>query len=261
MSHKGDYPQRNTIRSILCTPSDRPFDAWNSATTGHQRSEHSSSTARSWMQRRNQKLSQQFGSAYGGTSRNDHGVALAAQPGPKQPKGAGSSDIRSFYAVVKTSDKSDEVKLFEPPMAEEAPVGLITSSSVAYRRSYSELQDSSARPEKIVIGSTDTPAHEFKPSPLNSSVAPPSRKIFSQLVVYINGSTAPVISDHKLRHLLAFHGASLALTLTRRKVTHVIIGRPNEIGRGAGGGLASTKIDKEIRRKCSAGVKYVTPEW
>ncbi|PNS16072.1 DNA repair protein REV1 [Sphaceloma murrayae] len=113
------------------------------------------------------------------------------------------------------------------------------------------------------------PSSPAQPPPL-----PP--QIFANLTIYINGSTYPVISDHKLKHLLATHGASLSTHLGRRSVTHVILGlpskatrdayasTPNVAGRGAGGALASGKIQKEIMRVKSAGgkgVRYVSAEW
>lgn len=88
------------------------------------------------------------------------------------------------------------------------------------------------------------------------------RGIFSGLCIYINGSTAPVIGDHKLKHLLAEHGAHISIALGRRSVTHVIVGKPNDgSGAGAGGGLAGSKIQKEIQRVRGKGVKFVSVEW
>lgn len=88
------------------------------------------------------------------------------------------------------------------------------------------------------------------------------KQIFAGLTVYINGSTAPTISDHKLKQLLASHGANISIALGRRSVTHVILGRPNDArGGGAGGGLAGSKIQKEISRVRGKGVKFVGVEW
>lgn len=80
--------------------------------------------------------------------------------------------------------------------------------------------------------------------------------IFDGLTVYVNGSTHPLISDHKLKRVLLENGASMAMHLGRRRVTHVVLGRP-----GAGGGLAGGKMDKEIRRGGGGGIKYVGVEW
>lgn len=86
--------------------------------------------------------------------------------------------------------------------------------------------------------------------------------IFDGLVIYINGSTYPLISDHKLKHVLAENGARMSLHLGRKQVTHVILGKPSGLpGSRAGGGLSGTKIEKEIRRVGGCGVKYVGVEW
>ena len=88
----------------------------------------------------------------------------------------------------------------------------------------------------------------------------PKKQIFHNLCIYVNGSTAPLISDHKLKHLLAEHGARMSIALGRRTVTHVIVGNTSDSG-GAGGGLAAGKIQKEITRVRGKGIKYVSAEW
>lgn len=94
---------------------------------------------------------------------------------------------------------------------------------------------------------------------------PERRKIFHGLRVYINGSTAPMVSDHRLKQLVAEHGGHISIALARRSVTHVILGTPNGarggVVQGAGGGLAAGKIQKEIKRVGGCGVKYVGVEW
>jgi hypothetical protein len=89
------------------------------------------------------------------------------------------------------------------------------------------------------------------------------RGIFDSLTIYVNGSTSPLISDHKLKYLLAEHGAKISIHLGRRQVTHVILGNPcgRAGGTGAGGGLAATKIQKEIKRTGGCGIRYVSVEW
>lgn len=91
------------------------------------------------------------------------------------------------------------------------------------------------------------------------------KQIFHNLVFYINGSTAPLISDHKLKYLISSHGGSLTISHARKQVTHVIIGtqhdqRGGKVG-GAGGALAGTKIQKEIMRHRGKGVKFVGAQW
>lgn len=90
---------------------------------------------------------------------------------------------------------------------------------------------------------------------------PAQKKIFTDLCIYINGSTSPMVGDHKLKQLLAQHGARISIALRRRSVTHVILGTPNGATGGAGGGLAAGKIQKEIKRIRGCGVKYVGVEW
>ena len=72
-----------------------------------------------------------------------------------------------------------------------------------------------------------------------------------------------MVGDHKLKQLLAENGARISIALGRRSVTHVILGTPNNGGgtKGAGGGLAAGKIQKEIQRVGGKGVKFVSVEW
>lgn len=88
----------------------------------------------------------------------------------------------------------------------------------------------------------------------------PEKQILAGLCFYVNGSTAPLVSDHKLKHMLAAHGGQHSIALGRRSVTHVILGTANTHG-GAGGGLAASKIHKEIARTGGKAVKFVTAEW
>ena len=93
-------------------------------------------------------------------------------------------------------------------------------------------------------------------------IAKKEKQIFSGLTIFINGSTAPAISDHKLKQVLASHGANISIALGRRSVTHVILGKHNDgKGGGAGGGLAGSKIQKEITRVRGKGLKFVGVEW
>jgi hypothetical protein len=68
------------------------------------------------------------------------------------------------------------------------------------------------------------------------------------------------VSDHKLKHMLAAHGARYSIALGRRSVTHVLLGTASVHG-GAGGGLAATKIQKEISKRGGKAVKFITAEW
>ena len=86
------------------------------------------------------------------------------------------------------------------------------------------------------------------------------RPLFAGVCVYINGSTYPHISDHKLKQLLIQHGASISLVLARRSVSHVVVGTSRA---GGGGRLSGSKIQKEVvvGRGRGSGIKFVTVEW
>ena len=125
-------------------------------------------------------------------------------------------------------------------------------------------------------------------------------QILRGVVVYVGGSTAPLVSDHGLRRLVARHGGGVSACLARRSVTHVVLAhktpvpppadgpggaqpRPSPGGpaaaaaasgstaraaaghgrpfRAAGGGLAAGKLQREIAARRGAGIKYVTAAW
>lgn len=85
--------------------------------------------------------------------------------------------------------------------------------------------------------------------------------ILSGTSIYINGSTLPQISDHKLKHLLVANGAQVATYMARKGVSHIIIAAPGIRGFGAGGGLSARKLQMEISRGGWKGVKVVGVEW
>ena len=110
---------------------------------------------------------------------------------------------------------------------------------------------------------TTRPKHDEEAETEVQTKPPAVKKVFDGLCVFINGSTAPMVGDHRLKQLLAENGARVSIALGRRSVTHVILGTPNGSaqGNGAGGGLAATKIQKEIQRVGGKGVKYVGVNW
>lgn len=86
--------------------------------------------------------------------------------------------------------------------------------------------------------------------------------IFTGTTIFINGSTFPLISDHKLKHLLASNGANITILIDHKTVTHVVMGKPNGNGPGgAGGGLAAAKLQRELQRRGSKSVRFVGVEW
>ena len=108
------------------------------------------------------------------------------------------------------------------------------------------------RPPTAVASSASALQPDADGGSLAAAVARP-RKLLDGVVIYVNGSTHPLISDHRLKRVLVEHGARMAMHLARRSVTHVIV--------GAQGRLAGGKIEKEVRRLRGCGVKFVGVEW
>ncbi|KAF8540680.1 hypothetical protein BDD12DRAFT_562449 [Trichophaea hybrida] len=116
---------------------------------------------------------------------------------------------------------------------------------------------------------SDTPQNTSVPSSSSfaattTSAPPPSKpakSIFSACSIYISGTTAPLISDHTLKHLLVYHGAHVSALLRRSTTTHVILTTVGKVGSGAGGGLAAGKLQKEIDSRKVSTIKYVSVQW
>jgi hypothetical protein len=207
------------------------FDPWNSSSTGHQRSENRLAGSTSWRASRNLKLAEQFKGGLSGGARVADTV------------GAGSDNFG------KDGRKTNGGW-------EDGAAGLRTGQ----QRSLSEIWGATKpAPTKAAADATPNPHnHVSKCSSLSSDSV--ESKIFAGLCFYVNGSTAPLISDYKLKHLLAAHGARHSIALGRRTVTHVVLGAASAQG-GTGGGLAATKLQREIARTGGKAVKYVTAEW
>lgn len=232
------------------------FDPFNSSSTGHQRAENRLSGSTSWRDSRSYKLAHQFGDTtgsggkqhlsdlvgagsanFGKDGRKDNGSWEKSAPGLRPQ---GWQDIRGLLGKTKKR-KSDSIE----PEAESKK-----------RRISSEPAQS-----KGVLAQDDTDKDntihktEETDSTLDNKEIEP-RQIFRGLTMYINGSTMPLISDHKLKQLFVQHGGNSSLGLARRTVTHVILGEP-----GRGGGLAATKIQKENTTVRGKGIKYVSAKW
>ncbi|KAK0356131.1 hypothetical protein LTR91_015638 [Friedmanniomyces endolithicus] len=276
-------------------PSKAIFDPFNSSATGHQRAENRLGGSTSWRDSRSLKLREQFTSGAGGGKRVsdtvgagslDFGVDGRTQSGgwEKGAKGLRSGGQMSLWestgGVKLEKDTERLAKRVKVEGKEEKPTKVVNPWT-PFRREDGKIRETSwtsheSSPSSLLSPiypvSTSKPdatseavkAEEPETADIESPPAPPPPppQIFRNCTFYINGSTAPVISDHKLKHLLSAHGGSLSISLGRRTVTHVIIGRPNSAG-GCGGGLAGSKIHKEVTRKLSRGdsVKYVSVDW
>lgn len=264
---------------IAAKPTKSIFDPFNSSATGHQRADSRLAGSTSWRASRNHKLQEQYTSGLGGGKRVSDTVGAGSEDFGKDGRlenGAwarGASGLRtggqqSIWESMKVNKAVErpakKVKLEE----DLKPTGVVNPFTPFRKQdgtiretswtSHEERRDLEIEPlalkSKIDLGTSSELPQEI------STVQAPVPQIFAGLTIYINGSTAPIISDHKLKYLLSSHGAHTSVALGRRTVTHVIVGRTNGFG-GCGGGLAGSKIHKEITRMGGKGIKFVTADW
>ncbi|GIC84964.1 uncharacterized protein Aud_000791 [Aspergillus udagawae] len=233
------------------------FDPWNSSATGHQRAENPYSNTTSWRETRRAKLAIQFagdttktngGSGNGGEGRGDWKWLSAAEASRNQ---LGCRDIRTMMGTTRKRASASASAADEHVTGGKCKKGKTETET--------DILDTQTEPEP----ETEAEA-ESKPQDDEDESGEKKRKILTGTTIYINGSTMPHISDHRLKSLLVSHGAQVAISLARRSVTHVIVGKPNAgpAGRaGAGGGLAAGKLQREISRGGWRGVKVVGVEW
>lgn len=215
------------------------FDPWNSSSTGHQRPDQRPGTG--WRDSRSRKLNGQFRAGGDGGAR----VGDAWGPGAAGYDAALGGVVPGWVAERRGRSVAD--MLARPGLMRQ---GLGKTQ---------EGEDEGA-PERAAGEEARTEQRRKEDAQREEDGGKP-RKLFDGVVVYVNGSTYPLVSDHRLKHLLSEHGAQMSLHLGRRRVTHVILGRPAGGGTGAGGGLAAGKLEREIRRTGGCGVKYVGVEW
>ncbi|PYI26386.1 hypothetical protein BP00DRAFT_466249 [Aspergillus indologenus CBS 114.80] len=199
--------------------------------------------------------------------------------------GVASGAIGMKKAKVQTGCSPDWATEIAPPAAAAVMTTTATEGAVSapapITTPFKSHPTPTPTPTPSIISTTTTtiknPALQTLPPPTSATTpstscdtVPPAlhtapmnnKKIFTSLTIHINGQTTPLISDHALKRLLVSQGATLSLSLSR-KITHVIIGVPNAGpgNGGAGGGLAATKIQKELQRGGWKGVKIVRVEW
>ncbi|KAL5596844.1 hypothetical protein BROUX41_006472 [Berkeleyomyces rouxiae] len=245
----------NAIARIGGTRKSR-LDAWNSSSTGHQVAETRPGTG--WRESRATKLQSQLKSG------NGSGVRMQDLYG----QGAANYDEKLNMIVpkeVRIRAQTTVADMLARPGAMRKTCGPVEESgkstggvdNLALGRPY-ETRGVKSEAVKTELDASSTQGLTQRHATTSSE---PRKGIFHGLIVYINGSTQPLISDLKLKTLFAQQGATVSLNLARRRVTHVILGRSGVVGHGAGGGLASTKINKEIQKTAGSSVKYVNVEW
>lgn len=191
---------------------------------------------------------------FGEDGRKDNGDWEKGAPGLREK---GWQDIRGLMSVSKKrqgpSDdvRADGIKMRKMSSRESQPENVEITKAV--RHPGSDPCSMKDHTRTVDCGSGEDEDRQTMPA----------SGIFKGLNMYINGSTAPIVGDHRLKQLLASHGANVSIALGRRTVTHVILGTPNGHANtnGAGGGLAATKIHREVQRVGGKGVKFVGVEW
>ncbi|KAK5987084.1 hypothetical protein PT974_11202 [Cladobotryum mycophilum] len=220
------------------------WDPWNSASTGHQVPESNPGTG--WRNSRSKKLNSQFGAGDG-----SGGDRLS------DTWGAGSEDYDEQRKALVPRNIKDRKGRSVMDMLKKP--GLM-------RRTLEQGSD----PKKSMAGALllakgltgdEALMEKRRLEDEEKEAQIRSRGIFDGVVIYVNGSTFPLVSDHKLKQILSENGGIVSLNLGRRRVTHVILGRPNGAGPGAGGGLAAGKMEKEIKKIGGAGVRFIGVEW
>lgn len=224
-------------------PIRKTFDPWNSSSTGHQRADNCLAGSTSWRDSRTLKLGQQFRSGDGGGKRLSDTIGAGSLGFGKDGRKENGSWERGALGSREKGWRDVSAMMMKGGGAEKA------------KRENEKHRTVEEFPE---IATPMLPLEEEEEAQFRKS----EKQIFAGLTVYLNGSTAPAISDHKLKHLLASHGANISIALGRRSVTHVILGKHNDgKGGGAGGGLSASKIQKEITRVGGKSIKFVGVDW
>lgn len=267
----------------------RNFDPWNSVALGHQRAE--TRGPQGWRENRTRKLHSQLAAGSTGGARLSDAVGAGSEDYdeargvliPKEVRARATNSVMDMLRKPgtmargsgapggrregrstsleprKSGAEVDEMVEVEEEKEEEGGRVETTVASRAREADSSSSNEHSGETAKSRIRDGDADC---------DGASAKSGGIFDGLVIYVNGSTHPLVSDHRLKHLLVENGARMSIHLGRRQVTHVILGRPSgpsSHGRGstagAGGGLAGGKLEREIRRVGGCGVKYVGVEW
>ncbi|KAI0509419.1 BRCA1 C terminus domain-containing protein [Xylaria bambusicola] len=238
------------------------FDPWNSSSTGHQRAENRLGGSTGWRDSRNRKLMSQFTGGAGGGKRVSDTVGEGSQDWDPKAKALITPEMRS-RAQSSVFDMLANPGSMKPSSyssgSAPAPPSLMTSNSASFSN-FGESASKKPGPSDSMTAEERLMLQRKEEDDAREQAKQP-RGIFDGVVVYLNGSTHPLISDHKLKHVLAEHGGSMSSHLGRRKVTHVILGRPAAGGYGAGGGLAGGKLQREISKMSGPAVKFVGVQW
>jgi hypothetical protein len=235
--------------SGVAQPARHIFDPWNSSSTGHQRAENRLAGSTSWRDSRTLKLNAQYHGGLAGGERVADTVGAGSENFGKDGRKANGEWVNGASGLRSKGQKS----LWEIVQKIDSSGGGKNKDNTNTYDGDEPLDNSTVLPPSFQPTNTQLSSDRGQESKTEN-------QIFRNLCMYINGSTAPLISDHKLKYLLTKHGAHMSFALGRRSVTHVIVGKTYVNG-GTGGGLAGSKIQKEVARVGGKGIKYVNVEW
>lgn len=236
----------------------RLFDPWNSSSTGHQRAENRLGASTGWRDSRNRKLMSQYTGGPGGGKRVSDTVGEGSRDWDPQAEALITPEMQSRARRSVLDMLANPGAMKRPASSSSSPPFVSTSASVTAATGSHSGRARSLSPKHMTAEERLMARREEEDAAREQARQP--RRIFDGVVIYLNGSTHPLISDHKLKHVLAENGGSMYSHLGRRKVTHVILGRPAASGYGsggAGGGLAGGKLQREISKIGGPAVKYV----
>ena len=250
-------------------PTKTFFDPFHSSATGHQTHASRLAGSTSWRDSRRHKLSHQFADASGSGGKKHLADLVGAgsdnfrkdgrkengdwEPGAPGLRETGWQDIRGLMGGPRKR-KCHELE----PYSKMKELSAKRANLEPMEQSM-EIRDEPNRSNDEAI-STALKSKSSSNSPTLLEVPPDHQRepqIFKSLNLYINGSTAPLVSDHRLKQLWVQHGGTVSIGLGRKTVTHVVLGNAD----GGGGGLASSKIQKEISTIRGKGVKFVSAKW
>lgn len=254
-------PPNEPLSRITATRRQPPWDPWNSSATGHQRAETQAGTG--WRQSRSRKLNSQFraGDGSGGERLSDTWGA-GARDSSDNDNGRGFSRSSSASVAQQARDGTGKQSVVDM-LTRPGLMRQTLESSLTKEREAQDKDDMMGSKSCLTAEDALMEQRRLQDEEKETEAQDSSRKLFDGITVYVNGSTFPLVSDHRLKQLITENGGNMSLHLGRRKVTHVIVGRPNSSrrGDGTGGGLAAGKLDREIRRIGGCGVKFVGVEW
>lgn len=251
-------PPRPSLAKAAGPRHTTTWDPWNSSSTGHQRAETQPGTG--WRDSRSKKLNSQFraGDGSGGARLSDtYGAGSANWDNEKKVIVPGWIQERNGRSVMDM--------LVRPGLMRE-------SMAISQQRDASSLPSLSATTSRAaashggialppIMTAEEALVEQRQREDEEKESQAKTKKLFDGVVIYVNGSTFPLVSDHKLKQLLSENGGQMFMHLGRRRVTHVILGRPAGSGNGAGGGLAGGKLEKEVKKIGGCSVKFVGVEW